>query len=200
MIDWVVDYVRSLTPFWFYAFLFVSAYVENIFPPVPGDTVTVFAAYLAGRSQGSFAGVFVSTTLGSISGFMTYYVLGRLIPRDYFIRRNFRFLPAASFASASSWFERHGYWVVLFNRFFSGVRSAISIVCGLSRLPWLGVAVLAGIGCGLWNGILIYAGYAAGTNWQLVDKIVREYSTVMLAVLAAVAALWFILRRYRRRN
>jgi membrane protein DedA with SNARE-associated domain len=198
MIESLANYVASLTPFWFYSFLFASAYVENVFPPVPGDTVTVFAAYLAGRSRGSFAGVFASTTLGSICGFMTYYLLGRLIPRDYFLRKNIRFLPASSFSTASSWFEKYGYWVVLLNRFFSGVRSAISIVCGLLRLPWLAVMVLAGIGCALWNGILIYGGYVAGTNWQLVDKLVQEYSKVMLTVLAIVLVFWWFRRRWRR--
>ncbi len=198
MLESLADYVASLTPFWFYVFLFASAYVENVFPPVPGDTVTVFAAYLAGRAQGSFAGVLVSTTLGSLAGFMTYYTLGRMIPRDYFVRKNFRFLPASRFTTAWSWFQRYGYWVVLFNRFFSGVRSAISIVCGLYRLPWLRVMVLAAVGCGFWNGILIYAGYVAGTNWQAVDRIVREYSTLMLVVLAAAATAWLIRRRLRR--
>ncbi len=198
MLESLAEYVASLTPFWFYAFLFASAYVENVFPPVPGDTVTIFAAYLAGRAHGSFTGVLVSTTLGSLAGFMTYYALGRLIPRDYFVRKNFRFLPASGFTTAWSWFQKYGYWVVLLNRFFSGVRSAISIVCGLYRLPWPRVLALAAIGCGLWNAALIYAGYAAGKNWQVVDRIVREYSTLMLVVLVAGAAAWFVRRRLRR--
>jgi membrane protein DedA with SNARE-associated domain len=198
MISSLVDYVASLPPALFYGFLFVSAYVENVFPPVPGDTVTIFGAYLAGRSHGSFAGVFASTTLGSLGGFLTYYMLGRLIPKDYFVRKNFRFLPASSFETASSFFAKYGYWVILFNRFMSGVRSAISIVCGLLRLPWLKVTVLAAIGGALWNGILIYAGYLAGSNWEVVDRLIQDYSRVMLAVLVIFATVWFVRRRRRK--
>jgi membrane protein DedA with SNARE-associated domain len=60
-------------PVWAYTFLFVSALIENIFPPVPGDTVTIIGAYLVGVGALQFWGVFLSTTFGSISGFMGLY-------------------------------------------------------------------------------------------------------------------------------
>ncbi|MBQ41251.1 MAG: DedA family protein, partial [Gemmatimonadetes bacterium] len=36
-------------PLWAYAFLLISAFLENVIPPVPGDAVVVFSAYLVGR-------------------------------------------------------------------------------------------------------------------------------------------------------
>jgi membrane protein DedA with SNARE-associated domain len=197
MLDSLTQYVGSLSPGWLYVFLFAAAYLENVFPPVPGDTVTVFAAYLIGRTQRSFVAAFACTTLGSLAGFMTYYALGRLIPPEYFLRRNFRFLPASGFNVATGWFRKYGYWVVLLNRFFSGARGVISIVCGMSRLPWLPVAVLAGTGCAVWNGILIYAGYAAGANWAAVDRMLREYTRIFFLTALAAAGIWLCVRRLR---
>jgi membrane protein DedA with SNARE-associated domain len=165
MLDSITNYFMSLSAGWFYLALFVSAYVENIFPPVPGDTVTVFAAYMAGRSQERFFGIFLASTLGSVAGFMTYYWIGRQVDPDYFIRRNFRFLPASRFESAGRWFRRYGHWVILLNRFLSGVGSVISIVTGLYRIPWLRVLILCSAGCSLWNLLLIWAGYLLGSNW-----------------------------------
>jgi len=195
MLEKVTAYLASLGPEWFYLALFVSAYIENIFPPVPGDTVVVFAAYIVGRSQQRFVGVFIATTLGSVSGFMTYYWIGRLFHPEYFIRRNFRILPAASFESAGRWFQRWGNWVILLNRFLSGIRSVISIVCGLYRLPWPRVLALCSIGCAIWNLALIWAGYLLGANWRMIDAILHQYSRILLIIGVLVAGLWLIRRK-----
>lgn len=198
MLDVLTDYITTLRPGWFYLALFASAYIENIFPPIPADTVTVFAAYLVGRSQQGAVEVFFATTAGSLAGFMTYYALGRLIHPDYFIRKNFRFLPAAQFRKAGVWFERYGLWVVLFNRFFSGIRAAVSLVSGLYRLPWPRVLAAAGLGCSVWNGLLIWAGYALGANWKAVEPLLARYNKVVLILAAVLAAAWLLLRRLRR--
>jgi membrane protein DedA with SNARE-associated domain len=195
MVDSIIAYVSTLRAGWLYLALFLSSFVENVFPPVPGDTVTVFAAYLVGRAQQGWAGVFTATNLGSIAGFMTYYALGRLIHPEYFIRKDFRFLPAASFKSAGEWFQRYGYWVVLFNRFLSGLRSVIAIVCGMYRLPWLRVLLLTTIGCSIWNGLLMWAGYQLGANWRNIEGLLRQYSRFLLLVAVAAAVIWYLRKK-----
>ena len=198
MLDSITSYFVGLDPGYLCLALFLCAYVENIFPPIPGDTVTVFAAYLLGRSNHSAAGVLIATTAGSSAGFITYYALGRLIHPEYFSRKNFRFLPASSIERAGNWFRRYGYWIVLLNRFFSGVRSVISIVTGMSRLPWLRVFILSAIGCAVWNGLLIWAGYLLGENWSLIIPILAQYNRVLIIMAALLGAFWLLRRRIFR--
>ena len=198
MIDAITNYFTSLTPGWLYFALFLSSYAENVIPPVPGDTVLVFAAYLVGCSQKHFTGVFISTTLGSVAGFMTYYFLGRVIGQEYFLKRNFRFLPAARILKAGGWFRQYGYWVLLFNRFLSGIRSVISIVAGIYSLPWPRVLALALVSCALWNGALIWVGYLLGQNWRLIEDILRQYNRILLIAMILFAGVWFIRRRLNR--
>jgi membrane protein DedA with SNARE-associated domain len=195
MLDGIIHHLLTLSPGWFYLALFAGAYLENIFPPVPGDTVTVFGAYMAGRSERSLAAVFVSTNLGSIAGFMTYYFVGRLIHPEFFARRNYRFLPASNIEKAGRWFRRWGYWIVLLNRFLTGVRSVISIVCGMYRLPWLRVLIVSSIGCSIWNTLLIRAGYSLGTNWRLIDQILRHYSRTLLVAGLLLIVVWLVRRK-----
>jgi membrane protein DedA with SNARE-associated domain len=195
MLDTLTEYVAGLDPFWFYIALFASSYVENVFPPVPGDTVTVFAAYVAGRSDRSLTAVFLATTLGGVAGFMTYYVIGRLIHPDYLAEKNYSFLPASSLEAAGNWFHHYGYWIVLFNRFFSGVRSMISIVCGMYELPWPRILVLAGISSAFWNVLLIGAGYILGSNWKMIEQILRSYTGLIMVVALTAALVWLVRRR-----
>ena len=195
MLDGVFNHLLTLSPGWFYFALFAGAYLENIFPPVPGDTVTLFGAYLAGRTERSLTVVFLSTNLGSIAGFMTYCFLGRLIRPDFFVRKNYRFLPASKIEKAGLWFRRWGYWIVLFNRFMTGIRSVISIVCGMYGLPWLRVLIVASIGCTIWNLLLVRVGYSLGTNWPLIDRILRQYSRIFLGASLVLLAVWLLRKK-----
>lgn len=198
MIDSITHYLMGLNPLWLYVALFLCAYIENIFPPIPGDTVTVFAGYLLGRSNRSAAGMLISTTLGSTAGFMTYYTLGRLIHPAYFARKNFRFFPASQIELAEKWFRRYGSWIILLNRFFSGIRSVISIVTGMCRFPWLRVLLLSGAGCVVWNALLIWAGHLLGENWISVSGFLTTYNRVLAVLAIALAAVWLLRRQIFR--
>ena len=44
--DTFIDYLHSLPDCLIYLLLGMSAFVENIFPPIPGDTIIAFGAYL----------------------------------------------------------------------------------------------------------------------------------------------------------
>jgi membrane protein DedA with SNARE-associated domain len=195
MIESVTSYLAGLDPSWLYLALFVFSYIENVFPPVPGDTVTIFAGYLLGRSDHNPVGVVIATTLGSSAGFMTYYALGRLIHPEFFARKNFRFLPASKIELAGAWFQRYGYWIVLLNRLFSGVRSVISIVTGMYRLSWLRVFVLSGIGCLVWNAVLIWGGYMLGVNWMMINRVLAQYNKVLIILAVLLGGFWLVRRK-----
>jgi len=195
MLESITQYFAGLEPGWLYVALFVCSYVENVFPPVPGDTVTVFAAYLLGRSNHDAVGIMLATTAGSSAGFMTYYVLGRLVQQEYLMRRNFWFFPAAAIEKAGVWFRRYGYWIVFLNRFFSGVRSVISMVSGMYRLPWIPVFLFATAGCAIWNGLLIWAGYTLGVNWMMVERILGQYNKALMLLAVLAAALWLFRKK-----
>ena len=124
----IMDILARSDNSWLYIFLFISAVVENVFPPIPGDTITAFGAFLVGTGRLRFLLVYVVTTVGSVVGFLLLYFIGRYLGRNFFMERDYSFFSKESIVSAEVWFQKYGYWVVLFNRFLPGVRSVISIV------------------------------------------------------------------------
>ena len=42
--DSFIEALGQMDPLWAYGFLLLSAFLENVIPPVPGDTVVVFSA------------------------------------------------------------------------------------------------------------------------------------------------------------
>lgn len=204
-LDNFLSFIDSLPNVLLYVVLGVSAFVENVFPPIPGDTITAFGAFLVGTQRLSFLGVYLATTSGSLLGFMFLFWVGRLFGRRFFIERDYRFFRARDIIRAEEWFRRYGYFLILMNRFFPGIRSVISIAGGISQLKVLRVALLALISSLIWNLIWIALGYSVGTNWETVKEkmaqILLNYNIAILVVLClAVSILLLRIWIQRRRG
>ncbi len=184
--------------------LAISAFVENIFPPIPGDTVTAIGAFLVGTGRLNFLGVYAATTAGSLGGFMALFGIGRILGRRFFIEKDYRLFRAEKLRRAEEWFRRYGYLLVALNRFLPGARSGISLAGGISRLNTGHVACLALISCAIWNLAWMMLGYSLGSNWESVEStlqaVMTRYNTAVgiLLLLAAVAAL--LINRLKSRN
>jgi membrane protein DedA with SNARE-associated domain len=187
-----------------YSILFASSVVENLFPPIPGDTVTLLGAFLVGTGRLSFWPVYIITTAGSTLGFMMLVLTGRKLGRVFFINKNFSFFSSQSIINAEEWFSRFGYGVVFANRFLPGIRSVISIVTGISMLRLTPVLILSALSAALWNLLWVSAGSVLGDNWETVRNnaavLVRNYN-ITAVIIISLAALFFIGRNlYRKRK
>jgi membrane protein DedA with SNARE-associated domain len=197
-IERILNELRSLPDLLIYFFLGLSAFVENLVPPIPGDTITAFGAFLVGVGKLSFAGVYISTTVGSLLGFMCLFWLGGVLGRHFFIERDFRFLRAKDIIKAEEWFGRYGYFLIVFNRFMPGIRSAVALAAGMSRFRTLPVAVLALLSCAAWNLIWIFMGLTLGTHWETVQKKMGEFMmryNIAVVFLLAVVVIFFVFKK-----
>ena len=202
-IEKFLNELRSLPDFLIYFILGLSAFVENLVPPIPGDTITAFGAFLVGVGKLSFLGVYISTTIGSLLGFLTLFWLGRFLGRHFFIERDFKFLRAKDIIKAEEWFGRYGYFLILFNRFMPGIRSAVALAAGISRFRTVPVLFLSLLSCAAWNLIWIFMGHTLGTHWETVEKKMGDFLVrynVAMIVLIVLVVLFFIFRKRFRRK
>jgi len=191
--DNLLNYLNKLPDFLLYIFLGFSAFMENIFPPAPGDMIVAFGAFLVGTGRLSFIMVFVSTTLGSLLGFITLFWLGRYLGRRFFIERDYFFFKKEDIVKTGNWFKKYGYFIITLNRFFPGVRSVISIAGGIYKLDTIKVLYLALISCSLWNIIWISIGYTLGNNWSVVEE---QLSTIFARYNMVIITLFLVLFVY----
>jgi len=202
-LDSFLDFLNTLPDTLIYFLLGLSAFVENVFPPIPGDTITAFGAFLVGTERLDFFGVYLSTVLGSLIGFMFLFWIGGLLGRRFFLERDFWFLKAQDIIKAEEWFRKYGYLLVLLNRFFPGIRSVISLAGGISGLKTHRVLLLALISCSAWNLMWIFVGYMLGSNWETVrDKMAELMAGYNLTVLIlfGLVVLFFVIRKVVRKN
>ncbi|MFC1553241.1 DedA family protein [candidate division KSB1 bacterium] len=188
----LLRWIESINPILIYLILFAGSFFENVFPPVPGDTIIVFGAYLVGTKSLSFEYVFISTTIGSIAGFMTIYFFGYLFGKRIVDSKNLRFFSSTEYHKVEKWFNKYGYGVVAANRFLSGARSVISFFAGITKLDIKKVVIFSAISCALWNTVLIYSGYMLGENWENVISLIKNYNKVIFIILTIVLLVLFV--------
>jgi len=203
----LLEYLHQLPDYLIYISLGLSAFLENIFPPLPGDTIVLFGSFLVGIGRLSFLGAYLSTTAGSLVGFISIFFLGRYLGRRFFIERDYRFIKADNIIKAENWYRRYGYTIIVINRFIPGIRSVIALAGGISGLDSLKVAILALISGGLWNFIWTILGYSLGSNWDTfqadVTKIIWKYNITLLLIIGVVILLllfrWYFKRKKNER-
>lgn len=193
--------ILNIDPWLLIPILLISAYVENLFPPMPGDTVTVLAAYLVGRGRLDFVSVIMATVIGSTAGFMTIYYLAYTKGRSFFSAHRHpvlerRLLSPKNVARVQRWIDKYGDRVLLMNRFLAGMRSTVALLAGLAGMRPRRVAFFSFLSIVLWNSVLIYAGMAVGANWEALVHIIKAYSWIVsIALLLIVGIAGMLLHR-----
>lgn len=176
---------------WAYGLIIAASAVEYVFPPLPGDTVVLFAVVLAARAQLNWALVYVLMTLGAIGGGLGAWALGLWLANHedhwpWFLKR-----PAATRAldAVRRGYEQHGAMYLAVNRFLPALRAFFFLGAGLSRMGAWPVIVFGGLSAAVWNALLLGAGYAVGHNWEAMRDILERYTvaTLVIVVVAGIA-------------
>lgn len=194
-LDALLGIIEQAPPLLVYITIFLASYIENIFPPIPGDTILIFGAYLVGRGNLPFSVALITTLFGSVLGFMTLYGVGLKFGRGVMYSKQQTWFSPQSLKRVEQLFERWGYGVVLINRFMAGLRSVIGLFAGIGKLSVWKVIVLAFLSSLFWNGTLIWLGSSIGENWELIGTYLKRYNTVVSIVIVLVIG-GFLVHRY----
>lgn len=201
MFAYLENLLNSIDPLVAYVVLFISAFLENVIPPIPGDTVVIIGAYLVSTEKLGFWGVFISTCAGSSFGFMVMYYFGAKFGRA-FINENSRskIFKESQINKVEKWFANWGYWVIFVNRFLSGTRSVVSIFAGLFHLNAFYVFGLGLISTMIWNGILISLGLILGENWNVLVEYISQYNFIFIILTIVVVIIILTFKHLNKKN
>lgn len=182
-----------------YAALAVVAALENVFPPVPADTVVAFGSFLAARGQGTALGVFLTTWAGNLAGAMLIYALGRRYGAERLERRLLGERAAEAESRLRTLYGKYGLTALFLSRFLPGVRAIVPPLAGALRVPAIRAAVAMGAASAVWYGAISYLAFRIGADWEELSRNVSRYGRVAalgggLVALLAVAT-WLLLRR-----
>lgn len=198
--EWIVEVMEQYG----YIGIFLMIALENVFPPIPSEVILTFGGFMTTYTNLTVPGVVVFATAGSVAGAIILYGVGRLLNverLESIVDRWGRILRVTKedLHRASDWFNRYGYWTVLFCRMVPLVRSLISIPAGMSKMNFRLFLLFTIIGTALWNVILVSIGAILGESWDEILAFMDVYSHITYTVIGlsvVVFALWF----YRKKS
>lgn len=188
-----------------YLGVFLLIAIENIFPPIPSEVILTFGGFMTTITSLNVWGVIIAATLGSVTGAVILYSLGRILNVDRLealfagpAGRTLR-LKTEDVRTAEKWFRKYGNKTVFFCRFIPIVRSLISVPAGMAKMNITVFLALTTVGTFIWNLVLVYLGRAAGQAWEKIAGYFDTYSTVALVIFILIALIivaMFIKRRF----
>jgi membrane protein DedA with SNARE-associated domain len=204
VLDALMDWLKTNDGPLGYAVLGLAAMVEYIFPPLPGDAITLFGAFLAATAGYHPALVWVALWVGSMIGGMGAYAFGRHLSKSKtgeYPRLLRGKKTKAALRAIEERFEKHGAIALALNRFVPALRGFFFIGAGIARLPAAKVFLWGGLSAAVWNVLILVVGYLVGNNWDRLETLATRYAIIVFAVIgAAIAAavtLWLIRKRRR---
>lgn len=187
MVEWLDKILHAVGPLG-YLVLFFAALIEYVFPPFPGDSVTLLGGVYAVRGEKPWLLVFLAVTAGSVIGSAIDYAVGARVARR--VREG---KPTVGFTRERiehlhERVGRKGPWFIVFNRFVPALRGMVFLGAGVVGLPFARVMVLGAISAAAWNLLLMGAGIAVGGNAERLQAMVARYNHAAYVVLGTVAA------------
>jgi membrane protein DedA with SNARE-associated domain len=200
----VLDWLAALPPAWLYVAMGIAAALENIFPPLPADTVVAFGSFLAARGEGTILGSFLSTWIGNLAGASIMYGAGRRFGAERIERRLLKNKGESAETRLRSLYERYGMGALFLSRFVPGVRAVVPPFAGAIRLPFLPALAVMGVASGIWYGLISFLAYRVGADWNALQGAIGRFgkisAAVALVVVAIAAIVWFFRRRHPERS
>ena len=177
-----------------YVVLGVFAALENVFPPIPADTIVAIGSFLAARGKGSVVAALAATWLGNVGGAMVMYGVGRRYGAERLQRRLLGDKGPGAEQRLERLYGRYGAISLFASRFIPGVRALVPPFAGALRVPPVRAALAIGTASAIWYGTVSYLGFTLGGNWQRVSALIVEYGRILAAVgliiLAGVLLIW----------
>ena len=198
-----LSWLEGLQPSTLYAALAVVAAAENVFPPLPADTVVAFGAFLAARGQATLVGAFLATWLGNVGGALLVYALGRRYGVQYAHEWMVRFGGGAGESRLKRMYERRGILALFLSRFIPGLRALVPPFAGALRVPPVHATLAIAIASAIWYGIVTIIAYRVGSDWDALQARLRSAGVTAALIAGGLAVLaigWYLIRRRRARQ
>jgi membrane protein DedA with SNARE-associated domain len=170
--------------------LAITLLLENAGIPLPGETMLLFASFLAFQHQQLNLGLIIlvgtlACTLGDNLGYWIGHHGGRPLLHRY--QKVFR-VSDQKIERGEKMFERFGPATVFFARFVFGMRVIAGPLAGVLRMRWRRFVLFNFLGATLWVTVISSVGYLFGQHWHRLLRIVGRANAVLFVVAVLIVA------------
>ncbi|WP_145149978.1 DedA family protein [Paenibacillus xylanexedens] len=196
MTEWITQFIL-----FFKDLSYAGLVIALSFEFVPAELVLPMAGYWVYLGDMKLWLAILAGTLGGTFGPLTLYALGRYGGRPMVEKFGKYFLIRPHHLDASDkFFEKYGSGVAFIGRFVPGIRTVISIPCGMAKMNVFKFSIFTFLAMLPITSLYIYLGFKLGSQWEHVDEIVKPYIVPAAVVFLGAFGLYVLLKRWKRRT
>lgn len=185
--------------------------IESVIVPIPSEIVLPFAGFLVGEGTaiepltGNRWDLWLTVlagTIGATVGALIAYAIGAWGGRPILERwGGWLAITAEDLDRTEAFFARYGAAASFFGRMIPVIRSLVSFMAGVGRMPLGPFVLFTFLGSAPWTFLLVFVGSQLGANWEIIGGYVKQYEYLVLGILilVALAFVWFRMIRPRLR-
>jgi membrane protein DedA with SNARE-associated domain len=191
----VEQFIMTFIEF-FKQFSYAGIIFALTFEFVPAELVLPLVGYWVYQGDMNLILAIIAGTIGGTSGPLTLYALGYYGGRPLIKKYGkYFFIKEKEMQKADEFFAKHGPSVAFLGRFVPGIRTLISIPCGVAKMNVWKFSVYTFLAMLPVTSLYIYMGMKLREHWQTAGEIVKQY---MMPVSIAIVSMLLITVIYRQ--
>ncbi len=178
--------------------------IESALIPLPSEIIMPFSGYLVSTGQFNLHLVALSGALGNVLGSLAAYALGywghERVVRS-FLRKYGKWIlhTEKDLDEAEELLHKYKDLVVLGTRVLPGIRTVISLPCGIAKLPLMRFIVLTFMGSLVWSYFLAWIGLVLGENWDSLGPYFHKADAIIVILLILIFA-WYVYYKIKKNS
>ena len=180
--------------------VFVGVLLEDLGIPMPGETMLIAGATVAGSTgEMSIVLLLLTAWAAAVTGDNLAYAIGRFAGRRLVVKYGHMvFITARRLERAERFYERYGPHVVVIARFLTLLRQLNGIAAGISNMRWWTFLFYNALGAALWAGFWGSLSYWLGTRAENLTGALRTAAPFLTAIGLVVTVI--VVLRLRRKS
>lgn len=175
---------------------YLGIVIALTFEFVPAELVLPLAGYWVYEGDMNLWLVVLAGTVGGTCGPLTLYFLGRWGGRPFLEKYGkYFFIKEKQLDAADRFFHRHGGIVAFSARFLPGLRTLISIPCGMAKMNVWTFSIYTFVAMFPITFLYVYLGYKLGPRWEDVGHLADQYTLPILAGMVLLIIVYVLLKK-----
>lgn len=166
---------------------------------IPAEVVLPLAGYWVYQGERNMILTILAGSIGGVTGPLTLYALGKYGGRPLVLKFGKYFLVKdEQLNKAEYFFDKYGGGIAFFGRFVPGIRTAISLPCGILKMNIWKFILYTYLAMLPVTTIYVYLGYKLGPQWEQAGAIFAQYANFLLIPIVLIV-IWFFLKAKKRK-
>jgi membrane protein DedA with SNARE-associated domain len=175
----ILDFINYLKQFSYFGVIFALT-----FEFVPAEIILPLVGYWVYEGDMNFGIAVLAGTIGGTTGPLTLYALGYYGGRPLLLKYGkYFFIKEEQIQKADDFFAKYGPAVAFTGRFIPGVRTLISVPCGMAKMNIVQFTIYTFVAMVPVTTLYIYVGMKLGPHWQKAGAMVDQYMLPILGVV-----------------